>query len=168
VASASFKSDTGASVSLGTGVSYQFKITSLNGKKPTFVIPGNSFKVTPNGNKGADYFFKVTAIGKDGASAGVYINGSKTPGTILSVSNAVKIDTGKSLTVKAGKTYQFKLTSNTKPSFTSGNPKVFTVAYRGHSGSDYYYQVTAVGKAAQGAGFYLNGSKTPVTVATIG
>lgn len=166
-ASASFKSDTGAKVSLGTQASYQFKITSLDGKKPTFAIPGNAFRVAPNGNKGNDYFFKVTAVGKTGDSAGVYINGSKTPSTILSISDEVKIDTGKNVAVKPGKTYQFKLTSNTKPAFISGNSKVFEVAFTGNSGNDYYYQVKAVGKAGQGAGLYLNGSKTPVSIATI-
>ena len=87
-----FKSDTGSNVTLGTNASYVFKITSLNGKKPSFSIPGKSFSVTPAGNKGADYFFKVAAVGKDGDSAGVYINGSKTPATILSVKNVVTIE----------------------------------------------------------------------------
>ena len=89
-------------------------------------------------------------------------------GLSISVSAAnVKIDTGKTLTVKAGKTYQFKLTANSKPTFVSGNSKVFSVAYKGHTGKDYFYQVKAVGKVGQVAGFYLNGSKTPVTVATV-
>ncbi|MGX8710076.1 hypothetical protein [Clostridium sp. KNHs216] len=83
--SSNFKSDTGAKLALSAGATYQFKITSLNGKKPAFIVPGNSFKVKLSGNKGADYFFKVTATGKSGASAGVYINGSKTPSTILSI-----------------------------------------------------------------------------------
>jgi|GEM_PF-4544815 len=163
-----YKSDTSAKVSLGTGSTYQFKVTSLNGKKPTFTVGGNSFKVTPNGNKGKDYYYKVTATGKNGDSAGVYINGSKTPSTILSISNMVKIDTGKKLTVKAGKTYQFKITSHAKPTFVSGNFKIFKVTYNGKSGNNYFYQVKAVGKTGQGTGFYLNGSKTPVTVGTIG
>lgn len=82
-------------------------------------------------------------------------------------SNAVKIDTGNTLTVKAGKTYQFKLTADSKPTFVSGNSKVFTVTYKGHTGNNYFYQVKAVGKAGQGTGFYLNSYKTPVTVAMI-
>lgn len=90
---------------------------------------------------------------------------SNTPPTI---SNNVKIDTGKTLTVKAGRTYRFKLTANSKPTFVSGNTKVFSVIYKGHTGNDYFYEVKAIGKIAQGAGFYLNGSKTPVTVGTIG
>lgn len=82
-------------------------------------------------------------------------------------SNNVKIDTGKTLTVQEGKTYQFKLTSNSKPTFVSGNSKVFSVTYKGHTGNDYFYQIKAVGAVGQVTGFYLNGSKTPVTVATV-
>ena len=32
---------------------------------------------------------------------------------------------------------------------------------------DYFFKVTAVGKAGLGSGFYINALKTPVTVATI-
>lgn len=166
--SSTYKSDTGSKVSLGTGASYQFKITSLNGKKPTFVVPGKSFKVMAAGNKGKDYFFKVTAAGKDGDSAGVYINGAKTPSTVLEIKNTVTVDTGKNLKVQTGKTYQFKITSNTKPTFISGNSSVFKVTSNGHQGNNYYFKVKAVGKVGQGAGFYLNGSKTPTTVGVIG
>lgn len=35
------------------------------------------------------------------------------------------------------------------------------------SGNDYYFEVTAVGKAGQVAGFYINSDKTPVTIATV-
>lgn len=166
--SATFKSDTGANLTLGTNESYVFKITSLNNKKPTFVVSGKSFKVAAAGNKGADYFFKVTAVGKDGDSAGVYINGSKTTSTVLSIKNVVTIDTGKNFKIQAGKTYQLKITANTKPTFISGTSSAFTVAYSGKSGNNYYFKVKAVGKTKQGAGFYLNGSKTPATVGIIG
>ena len=57
--------------------SYTFKIVSKNGKAPTFVVgtPGvfQSKLIRKNGNT---YFYKITAIGKVGDSAGIYINGS--------------------------------------------------------------------------------------------
>ncbi|WP_411677967.1 hypothetical protein [Caproicibacter sp.] len=162
------KSDTGANLTLGTNESYVFKITSMNGKKPNFTVAGKSFKVAAAGKKGTDYFFKVTAVGKEGDSAGVYINGAKTPVTVLSIKNVVTIDTGKDIKVQAGKAYQFKVTSNAKPDFCSGNSSVFKVSYNGHQGNNYFFIVKAVGKAGQGAGFYLNHSKVPVTVGTIG
>ncbi|WP_312694951.1 hypothetical protein [Caproiciproducens sp.] len=168
VNSATFKSDTGARVSIDAGMVYQFKITSLNGKKPTFSVAGKSFQVTANGSKGNDYFFKVKAVGKVGDSAGVYINGQKTPSTILSITNTIKVDTGSKLTVKSGKVYQFKITASVKPTFVSGNSSVFKVTNNGNKGIDYFFKVTAIGKVGQSTGFYLNGSKTPCTVGTIG
>lgn len=79
----------------------------------------------------------------------------------------IKSDTGKKLSVKAGGSYQFKITAPTRPSFVSGNQSVFHVTFNGSKGNDHFFQVTAVGKAGQGAGFYLNHEKTPRTVGTI-
>lgn len=79
----------------------------------------------------------------------------------------VKIDTGSRLTVKAGKTYQFKITAPAAPSFVSGNASVFQVTANGSKGNDYFFKVTAVGKVGQSAGFYVNGAKTPATIGTI-
>lgn len=163
----SFKNDTGSKLTIDYGKVYQFKITALNGKKPTFVVAGKAFQVTANGSKGKDYFFKVKAVGKDGESAGVYINGQKTPCTVITVNNKAKIDTGAKLTVKEGKIYQFKITAGSKPTLVSGNNSVFKVTYNGQKGNDYFFKATAVGKKGQGAGFYLNSSKTPCTVGTI-
>lgn len=95
-------------------------------------------------------------------------NASKTTSTVFSNSSTVKVDTGKKLTVKAGKTYQFKITSSAKSFFVSGNSKVFKVTYNGKNGNNYFYKVKAVGKVGQSTGFYLNSSKAPVTVGTIG
>ena len=81
--SATFKSDTGAKLTVGHGKTYQFKITSLNGKKPTFASGNSSvFQIKYKGNKGNDYYFAVQAVGRKGQSAGIYINGSKTPNTL--------------------------------------------------------------------------------------
>lgn len=99
---------------------------------------------------------------------------SSTPATSTKVTSAttstgVKIDTGSKLTVKAGKTYQFKLTASSKPKFTSGNGSVFKVTYAGHKGNDYFYKAEAVGKVGQSAGFYMyvKGGKAICTVGTI-
>jgi hypothetical protein len=83
VASSTYKSDTGSSLSVQKGKTYQFKITSLNGKKPVFVCGNSSiFKVSYTGRKGSNYYFMVRAVGKAGQSAGIYINGSKAPSTV--------------------------------------------------------------------------------------
>ena len=78
-----------------------------------------------------------------------------------------KIDTGAKLTVKAGKTYQFKITASSKPTFSCGSGSVFKVTYTGFKGHDYFFKATAVGKAGQATGFYVNGEKMPCTVGTV-
>ncbi len=79
----------------------------------------------------------------------------------------IKLDTGSKLSVKVGKTYQFKVTSAVKPTFLSGNNAVFQVTYNGHQGNSYFFKVTAIGKADQAVGFYLNQEKKPRTIASI-
>lgn len=163
----SYRSDTGSSLNVEPNKTYQFKVTSS--AKPTFVCGNSSvFKVTSSGSKGNDYFFKVTAVGALGSSAGFYVNGEKIPSTVGTISAPpVKSDTGKTLNVKAGKTYQFKLTSSVKPLFVCGNSSVFKVTASGSKGNDYFFKVTAVGKPGSSAGFYINGEKAPHTVGTI-
>lgn len=96
------------------------------------------------------------------------VNGAtSTTTTVTTSNNSVKIDTGAKLTVKAGKTYQFKIIANSKPKFICGNGSLFRVNYNGQKGKEYFFKVTAIGKAGS-AGFYLNGSKTVCTVGTIG
>jgi hypothetical protein len=65
------------------------------------------------------------------------------------------------------KFYQFKITASTKPTFTCGNGSVFRVTCTGFKGHDYFFKATAVGKAGQVTGFYVNGEKTPCTVGTV-
>ncbi len=77
------------------------------------------------------------------------------------------IDTGKYLSVKAGHSYQFKITAASKPTFQCGNDKVFQVIFAGSNGNSYFYKVIAVGKPGQGAGFYVNGQKAPCTIGAI-
>lgn len=77
------------------------------------------------------------------------------------------IDTGKYLSVKAGHSYQFKITGASKPTFQCGSANVFQVIFAGSNGNSYFYKVIAVGKPGQAAGFYVNGQKSPCTVGTI-
>jgi hypothetical protein len=79
----------------------------------------------------------------------------------------VKSDTTGQFKVAKGKTYTFKLTADRKPSFVCGNSSVFLVKFLRQSGKDYFYQITAVGKPGQTAGFYLNASKKPVAAAAV-
>lgn len=165
---ATFKSDTGSKISVVSGKTYQFKITST-GAKPTFAVGSKNFTVKANGAKGHDYYFVVKASGKVGSQTGVYINSQKKPSTIMTIAPTIKIDTGSKLMVAKGKNYQFKITSNAAPSAKIGNSSVFQVIskiWQGKSGTDYYVRIEAVGKKGQSTGFYVNG--TCVTVCTVG
>ena len=118
---------------------------------------------------GNDYFFKLRAIGAPGAQAGIYINRGPRLliATVGSNPSYARLDTGGRLTVKAGGTYQFKVTSAPKPTFVCGNSSVFRVSASGSKGNDYFFKVTAVGKVGDSAGFYVNREKVPRTVGTI-
>lgn len=165
---ATYVSDTTRDLSVnGT---YQFRITSKNGEAPTFVIgtPG-VFEIESVTQIGNDYFFKLRAIGAPGAQAGIYINRGPRLliATVGSNPSYARLDTGGRLTVKAGGTYQFKVTSAQKPTFVCGNSSVFRVSASGSKGNDYFFKVTAVGKVGDSAGFYVNREKVPRTVGTI-
>ncbi len=166
--SGSFVSDTTRDFSVnGT---YQFRITSKDGKEPTFVIgtPG-VFEIQSVTRSGNDYFFKLRAIGAPGDKAGLYVNNGPRllVATVGSNPNYAKLDTGKQLPVKAGRTYQFRVTAAKKPTFVCGTGSAFRVAYAGSRGNDYFFKVTATGKPGDKAGFYLNGEKAPRTIGTI-
>lgn len=166
--SGSFVSDTTRDFSVnGT---YQFRITSKDGKEPTFVIgtPG-VFEIQSVTRSGNDYFFKLRAIGAPGDKAGLYVNNGPRllVATVGSNPNYAKLDTGKQLPVKASRTYQFRVTAAKKPTFVCGTGSAFRVAYAGSKGNDYFFKVTATGKPGDKAGFYLNGEKAPRTIGTI-
>ena len=164
VTGSTFVSDTNADFSVNGA--YQFKITSQNGIAPLLTVgtPG-VFETQLVRVSGNDYYFQLISIGKAGEKAGVYVNGGKL--LVATVGTYVKSDTTALFQVKKGKTYTFKLTADEKPSFVCGNSSVFQVKFLRQSEKDYFYQVTAVGKPGQAAGFYLNAAKKPVAVAAV-
>lgn len=80
-------------------------------------------------------------------------------------SSTFKSDTGAQLTMAPNKTYQFKITSNIKPTFSVGNKSIIKMVSNKAFGHTYYFTIQAVGKAGQAAGVYVNGTR--VTVCTI-
>lgn len=142
--------------------SYTFKITSPTA--PTFSIGSagvfSSALVSKNGN---DYFYKITATGKVGAKAGIYLNGTKLLVATVGAP-AFKSDTTSNVTVKGA--YTYKITAAAVPTFSIGTAGVFTAQFVSKSGNDYFYKITSVGKTGANAGVYVNGVK--VNVATVG
>lgn len=162
-----FVSDTGSPLSVNNA--YTFKITSKNGKAPVFVVgtPG-IFTTQLVKHTGNDYFYKITVIGAPGDQAGVYVNGTKLlVATVKTNPSYVLSDTHGNFKVTSGKAYVFKLTANAKPNFQAGTPSAFKVSYVNRIGNNYYFRVTAVGKAGSASGFYIQNQKGPVAVAAV-
>lgn len=163
-----FVSDTYAPLSVNGA--YTFKITSKDGKAPQFAVgtPG-VFSTSLVNHTGNDYFYKITAIGAPGEKAGIYVNGfgCLLVATVKTNPSYVVSDTKGSFKVKAGQSYQFKLTANAKPTFWAGTSSVFKVAYVKNIGNDYFFRITAVAKAGNATGFYIKGQKGPVAVAAV-
>ena len=164
-----YRSDT--TLDFGVNGRYLFRITSLDGRQPAFVVgtPG-VFSVKLVGVDGNDYYYEITAIGRAGDKAGIYINGGAKllTATIEPLLSGVWCDTTGPFTVKEGKTYQFRLKADEMPVFVCGHGSAFRVRYVGSQGDYYFFQATAIGKAGESAGFYINHEKNPRAVATIG
>jgi len=153
VPDATFKSDTGSTLNIGGGFTYQFAITSLDGNVPYFAVAGSSFKTTYVGNSGNTYYYKVTAVGKVGDAAGVYINHGATPSTVITITNPS--DTA-AVTVKAGNSYQFRVNGPSQPVFQVAG--IGNIALTSKAGSNYYFKVNVPTNLAKGGhGVYNNG-----------
>ncbi|WP_444659607.1 Ig-like domain-containing protein [Caproiciproducens sp. R2] len=74
-------------------------------------------------------------------------------------------DTNDDFSVAKGSAYQFKITSATVPTFTTGTAGVFKVELASKNGNDYFYKITAIGNVGAATGIYLNGTK--LLVATV-
>lgn len=84
--------------------------------------------------------------------------------TAIAVPEATS-DTTKDFSVAKGSAYQFKITSATAPTFTTGTAGVFSVALASVNGNEYFYKITAIGNVGASTGIYLNGNK--LLVATV-
>ena len=162
--SPAFESDT--TYDLTVNDVYQFRITSLDGHTPAMTLGNGNFRVELASRSGNDYFFKVYVQGNAESTCGVFVDGQYLL-TLTVGGSAVISDTTAPFTVAQGGTYQFKLTAAQRPAFAAGSP-CFTVEYAGNSGNDWFYKVHAVGEAGESSGFYINGSASPVAVASIG
>lgn len=158
VPDSTFKSDTGSTLSIGGGFTYQFAITSLDGNVPYFAVAGSSFKTTYVGNSGNTYYYKVTAVGKVGDAAGVYINHGATPSTVITITNPS--DTA-AVTVKAGGSYQFRVNGPSQPVFQVAG--IGNIALTSKAGSNYYFKVNVPTNLAKGGhGVYNNGVRVAI------
>lgn len=162
-----YASDTTGNVSVKAGDTYQFKITSLDGKVPTFGIGSPSFKLVAQSSQGNDHFFKVQAVGNIGDACGIYINSDPNKVAVLHVTADYTCDTT-TVDVPVGGSYQVKITANARPIVAAGN-SIYTVEYVSNSGNDYFFKITATQNAKAGdvVGFYVNGGPRAFVATTV-
>lgn len=156
-----FVSDTTSNLTVNG--KYQFRITSTDGHKPVMTVSNSNFTVELASQSGNDYFYVIRCAGAAGSTANVLVDGYQVVVATVGTAGVVS-DTTHPFTVAQGATYQFKLTSASRPTFT-GNNANFTIAYVGNSGNDWFFKVTAVGAAGASTTFSANG--VAVTTATI-
>ena len=78
------KSDTTAPLGIQAGRSYLMKLTADS--KPTLAVGNSSvFRADFAKASGRDYFFRITAVGKVGATSGFYIDSGKVPVMVATV-----------------------------------------------------------------------------------
>lgn len=165
IAKPDYISDTNKDISVVSGKTYQFKITSSTAPRFTLGTDG-IFTIAPVVHPAGtnDYYYTIKATGKVGAATGVYINDNKLIVATVSAP-AFKSDTTGNVTVKG--VYTVKITADAVPNFVVGTAGVFNAQFvKVENKNEYYYRLTSVGKAGAQAGIFVNGVKT--FVATVG
>lgn len=153
------KSDTNYDFSLAKGASYQFKLT---GASDFYAGSSGAFTVTKLKTSGNESYYRITATGKVGDSAGFYMAAPGcVPLKVCAVTVApVKItsDTNYDFELAAGGSYQFKITAPGVSSiqFNAGSSGVIAPVLVKHTGNDFYYKITAVGNPGQQTGIYVS------------
>lgn len=168
------ESDTNYDFSLAKGSSYLFRIT---GGSSFYAGSSGVFTVSKEKTSGNDTYYRITATGKVGEAAGFYMYAPGcVPLKVCAVTVApVKItsDTNRDFELTAGKSYQFKITAPGVDSiqFNAGSSGVVQPVLVKHSGNDFFYKITAVGKPGQQTGIYasvLGQDAVKICVVTVG
>ena len=155
-------SDTTGNFSVPINHSYTFKITA-NGK-PSLVAGSNSFRYVSTKRSGNNYFVKFQATGKAGNGCGFYLNENRLPIAVATITNIpFKSDTTGLVSIKKNSTYQFMITSASRPYFAIGS-SAFRLVSSSSSGNRYFFKAKAVGNPGQASGAYVNYSEKPVAV----
>lgn len=154
------KSDTNGDFSVKLGQSYTFKITDA-----VSFGPGTAgvFKTEKLRTSGSDVYYRITAIGKPGQQTGFYMAAAGQPAQrvcLVTVDPPAEIrsDTNSDFTLAKDASYLFKITAPgaEKISFGTGTAGIFTVSLVKHTGNDFYYRITAVGKSGSASGIYAS------------
>lgn len=159
--SVTMKSDTNSNFSVKQGSSYQFKITGATG---FYAGSSGVFNIQLVRKDGNDSYYRVTAIGKPGQQAGLYMSASGYAQKVCVVTVAepdpitITSDTTYDFALSKNATYQFKLTAPgaSTLNFCAGTSGVYSIALVKHTGNDFYYKITAIGQRGQETGLYAS------------
>lgn len=166
-------SDTTGDLSVSRGNSYVFKVS---GATSFYAGTSGVFAVSFVGTSGEYTFYRITAIGQPGQSAGIYMsNETSSKKVCVATVTPVQVtsDTNADFELASGASYQFKITAPgaSKVSFDAGTSGVVQVSQVKWSGSEIFYKVTAVGKPGQQTGIYVSADGQPskkLCVVTVG
>ena len=117
------------------------------------------------GSADAPCDFQQTA--SDGHVSG--INGRVDTDFFYGINNTnipTNCDTTGNFKVEVGTDYTFKIISGNQPILTNGSSS-FKLINKWNKGNDYLFKYKAIGKIGDSCGFYLNGKKSPIAIATI-
>lgn len=164
VGNVSLTSDTNSNISIAKGASYQYKITAPGVTNPSDIhfTAGNTgvLQTTFLKRSGNDFYYRVTATGTPGQQTGVYVSALNQAAQQINVVTVKTIeitsDTHSDFSLAKGKSYQFKITAPGASSvnFNAGSSGVVAVIPITHSGNDFFFKVTAIGKSGQSTGIY--------------
>nr|WP_319489101.1 hypothetical protein [uncultured Caproiciproducens sp.] len=156
------KSDTNSDFSLKQGASYQFKISNADS---FYAGSSNVFKTEKVKADASGTYYKITAIGQPGQSAGFYMSApGQKPVKVCAVTVSapapitIKSDTNTDFGIAKNASYQFKITAPGASSinFNTGTSGVFQVSFLRHTGDDFFYKITAIGQSGQQTGIYAS------------
>ncbi|MBW7572551.1 hypothetical protein [Caproiciproducens faecalis] len=156
------QSDTNNDFTLKQGASYTFKISNAISFNPG---SNGVFKTEKVKTEGSNVYYKITAIGQPGQSAGFYMTGAdKVAKKVCAVTvgaaatPTLKSDTNSNFSIAKSASYQFKITAPGASSvnFNTGSAGVFQVTLLRHTGDDFFYKITAIGKSGQQSGIYAS------------
>ncbi|TQI66120.1 hypothetical protein [Clostridium sp. KNHs216] len=156
------KSDTTQNFSLTQGKSYTFKITGATGFNPGTL---NIFKTELVKRSGSDSYYKITAIGPVGSSAGMYMGVADQPVQKVCVVSITELgsflsDTTSNFTIPLGKNYTFKITAQGAKTvaLTAGTGNTFRVVSSKRDGNDFYFTISACDITSMGksSGVYVS------------
>ena len=154
------KSDTNSDFSVGQGQSFLFNITDAVSFNAGTAGVFRTEKVASSGNVA---FYRITAVGKPGQQVGFYMKAEGQPAQkvcVVTVAPPVPVqsDTNADFKLAKNASYQFKITAPGAASvnFNAGTSGVFKVTFVKHSGSDFYYKITAAGRPGDASGIYAS------------